>query len=191
MPNIIDVRVNPTDVARVKALLKNVKNGAPRAFMRTNNKMITTTKAKAAKEITSELTLKSAAIKANLPSERATLADSTSVVFSPQAGLLLGFYTARLLKKGFSVKILKAGSTTKFPEGYIIKNLRYSSPPYGGLAVQKNVVTDFRKPSRWLYGPSYSQAYAQHVEDIQFRRFLNLEQQKKLQQEVRYILSKV
>lgn len=196
MTEFINVRVRQSDVDRIKGLLRNVKNGTPTAFRRTNNKSLDHTKAKAAKEISEEVSLKNRAIKRNLEAKRATQTDTTAILFAPQKGLLYAFYKfSPLARGGFSVKLFPNERPRKYnggqyPRGYIIPKLRYTATPAGTPVIRKAVVTDPRKPSEWLYGPSYSQTYGVKVKDIMFRIDINQFQQRTLQFEVNNILRK-
>ncbi len=193
----ISIELNPFDVERIKYILTGVRNGTKRVFRRGNNDTYTTVRKDIVGIITGEIAVTPTAMKAafDKASKKATNADTTAILGTPRKGLLLAFFTPLPLKKGgFSVKVKPNAARKKYPEDYLIKGpLRYTkgTPKAGTPAERKAVITDPKKPSKWHYGPSPSQAWQQYVKSEAFRVKTNQTQQKNIQRYVQLLLRNI
>ncbi len=190
MADPISVSINPAQVARVKLLLGGVKNGVPKLFTRTNNRVVSKAKTRASSIIREDVALPKKYLDPNFVIKKANFTDTSSSISMPQAGILLAFFPFNTLASGgLSVKIWTTGARTRLKTAYVIPRMRYTQTPKGAPAVAKAGVTDPRKRSDWLYGPSPSQSFGKEIEEETLRKELVAVQQAEFQAQLRFLLS--
>lgn len=127
MADKVTVKIDGLD--EVRLLLSGIKNGTPKAMTLAGNRAIESTVTKASKIITTVVNLRSKVVKAGFNTKRFNYSNPNGYFLTKNKAVPgidkddgkfnFGF---RKLKKGYSMKVLKASGTTKLKTAFKIKS---------------------------------------------------------------------
>jgi hypothetical protein len=176
------MRVNvKIDLSGMLKKFDNIREESPKVIARTLNKVATSARAQAAREITNAgYGIKQAAIRRQLSIRRATFSELTAVIKATGRPIPLSNYGARQNKQGVSVAVLHGRKTIKsafiatMKSGHVGVFVRVGSAAersigrgrYKEFKLQKVKATTNEKhglPIRQLFGPSVPNAFANRV----------------------------
>lgn len=104
------IEINDSDVAQVKRLLADIKNGAKKALVTAINKTVTTTKVQVKKKLGQQINLKASRINEDLSISKANYTDISGSVSAKGEPVGLINFAGKQLKAGTKVKVYKAGT---------------------------------------------------------------------------------
>jgi len=113
------VTVNPADVAKVQALLGDLKSKYKSVMTTSINKTLTTVRTQATARIGNELNLKAARIKKDFTMQKANFSDMSGAIRATGEPVGLVQFGAKQTLKGVSVKVLRSSSRTVVKHAYI------------------------------------------------------------------------
>lgn len=117
----INIEISESDLADVVSLLSGIKDGAATAIYRSVNKGLSHAQTQAVKAIGKELTLKAGRIKKDFSMRKANKANLTGAVWATGQPVGLLSFSARPVKKGYSVKVKRSGSRTLLKHAFKAK----------------------------------------------------------------------
>lgn len=113
------VKLNQADVAKVKALLGDLKDKYKTVIVRSINKSLQTAQTQATARIGNEINLKAARIKKDFTLKKANYSDMSGSLKMTGKPVGLVQFGARQTQKGVSVKVLKSESRSVLKHAFI------------------------------------------------------------------------
>jgi hypothetical protein len=113
------MKINETDMARVKAMLGGLTGAGTRVTVRATNKTLAGVKTDASSAIREEVTAKKAAVDKTFKTVKATEANPTAWIASTGIPVPLIDYSARQTTKGVSVQVKKSSARKVVPGTFI------------------------------------------------------------------------
>jgi hypothetical protein len=207
---LVTVKIDQTQLAGVRAMLREIKNGAELALRNALNKTVDGCITDTAKVVYAELNLTQARIKQDIGSDRATLNKLNARVYSKGKKIQLIEFGARQVKQGVTFQIKRSGERVQMHAGFIAMGnvsgrthvLRRKTPQVGtgkpiGVPKAGYLWTfpakwpdRYRKDTRKMYGPSIPDIMGKDAifKDIEGKATDRLV--KRLDEEANYVLLK-
>ena len=164
---MMTIKMNPTDVADVKAMLKRLSGDEPnKAMARAINKTMTGVRTDGTKILSDHYALTASTIRESFKISKASFKDPSGVVSSKGTFIRLIKFGARQTREGVSVKVLKSKPRAVIKHAFIAKVKKnqseeqvywrkWSGPrkkPVPGRAYAQ-MGFKYRFPVKALYGP--------------------------------------
>lgn len=204
----VSVKLDEQDVSRVIWALRDVKNGARKAIMRSVNKTLTGVKTDMAKETSKILNVTQKRVKKDITVKKAGKTKLSGLVSSKGKPINLMQYKAKQKKKGVSVKILKSSKRKTIPGAFIFvgqnnnqlvgwRKKTVQSAAY--IGTQKDKYSDsryaampkkYRLPIESLYGPRIQDITGRPEVMKKIEDSAGIRLQKELSHQVDYLLKK-
>lgn len=169
------VQINQADVAKVQALLGDLKDKYKSVMTTSINKTLTTARTQATARIANEINLKSSRIKQDFSIKKANYGDISGSLKATGEPVGLINFGANQTQKGVSVKVLKSSSRSLIKHAYIAARgskehvywRKNRMPGTGKWPVGKktninwrNVAPKFKLPVERLTGPRIEDIFA-------------------------------
>lgn len=169
------VQINQADVAKVQALLGDLKDKYKSVMTTSINKTLTTARTQATARIANEINLKSSRIKQDFSIKKANFGDISGSLKATGEPVGLINFGANQTQKGVSVKVLKSSSRSLIKHAYIAARgskehvywRKNRMPGAGKWPVGKktninwrNVAPKFKLPVERLTGPRIEDIFA-------------------------------
>jgi hypothetical protein len=113
------VTINQADIAKVQALLGDLKDKYKSVMTTSINKTLTTARTQATARIGNELNLKASRIKEDFTIQKANFGNISGALVAKGAPVGLINFSASQTMKGVSVKVLRSSSRTVIKHAYI------------------------------------------------------------------------
>jgi hypothetical protein len=172
------VTINQADIAKVQALLGDLKDKYKSVMTTSINKTLATAKTQATARIANEINLKSSRIKEDFSIKKANFGDISGSLKATGKPVGLVNFGANQTQKGVSVKVLKSGSRSVVKHAFIAargskEHVYWRSTPRSQIPAAKRYLPgkrhsapwakmgkDIRLPVERLTGPRIEDIYA-------------------------------